>query len=146
MYCILFSLTKPRQCFFPDVPHASRRIWRSPRATRFAQQEAHAVVTRGCPFAWSQPFDRLGDDQDHADLGTMQFDHGSSSVGRTDGLGGNVGTHISDAETFTDLLGNTVLCVHSCWSSLNVTVMMDREALYDISRRKLDVERSTYNN
>ena len=72
------------------------------------------VVTQGCPFAWSHPFDRLGKDQDHAESGNLQFDRGSSSAGLIDeeideriGVKANAGRHISDAETFTDSLGNT---------------------------------------
>jgi len=41
---------------------------------------------------------------------------------------------------------NTVLCVHSLLEHTDVTVMMDNEALYDISRRNLDIERPTYTN
>jgi tubulin alpha len=41
---------------------------------------------------------------------------------------------------------NTVLCVHSLLEHTDVTVMMDNEALYDICRRNLDVERPTYTN
>merc|ERR1712137_1199630 len=41
---------------------------------------------------------------------------------------------------------NTVLCVHSLLEHTDVTVMMDNEALYDISRRSLDIERPTYTN
>ena len=74
--------------------------------------DGHALADYMCRRC-NGPFDCLGDDQEHADSGTMRFYRGSSSVGRTDGLGGNVRTHISDAETFTDSLGNTVLSVHS---------------------------------
>merc|ERR1711890_147937 len=41
---------------------------------------------------------------------------------------------------------NTVLCVHSLLEHTDVTVMMDNEALYDICRRNLDIERPTYTN
>ena len=36
---------------------------------------------------------------------------------------------------------NTVLCVHSLLEHTDVTVMMDNEALYDICRRNLEIER-----
>merc|ERR1712008_6812 len=41
---------------------------------------------------------------------------------------------------------NTVLCVHSLLEHTYVIIMMDIEALYDICRRNLDVERPTYTN
>merc|ERR1711945_70034 len=41
---------------------------------------------------------------------------------------------------------NTVLCVHSLLEHTDVTIMMDNEALYDICRRNLDIERPTYTN
>merc|ERR1711879_903941 len=41
---------------------------------------------------------------------------------------------------------NTVLCVHSPLEHTDVTIMMDNEALYDICRRNLDIERPTYTN
>ena len=41
---------------------------------------------------------------------------------------------------------NTVLCVHSLLEHTDVTVMMDNEALCDICRRNLDIERPTYTN
>merc|ERR1712080_626153 len=41
---------------------------------------------------------------------------------------------------------NTVLCVHSLLEHADVTIMMDNEALYDICRRNLDIERPTYTN
>merc|ERR1712194_899460 len=41
---------------------------------------------------------------------------------------------------------NTVLCVHSLLEHTDVTIMYDNEALYDICRRNLDIERSTYTN
>ncbi|CAK0842014.1 unnamed protein product [Prorocentrum cordatum] len=41
---------------------------------------------------------------------------------------------------------NTVLCVHSLLEHTGVTIMYDNEALYDICRRNLDIERPTYTN
>jgi len=41
---------------------------------------------------------------------------------------------------------NTVLCVHSLLEHTDVTIMYDNEALYDICRRNLDIERPTYTN
>merc|ERR1712187_439940 len=41
---------------------------------------------------------------------------------------------------------NTVLCVHSLLEHTDVTIMIDNEALYDICRRNLDIERPTYTN
>merc|ERR1711929_19768 len=41
---------------------------------------------------------------------------------------------------------NTVLCVHSLLEHTDVTIMMDNEALYDICRRNLDIERPSYVN
>merc|ERR1712153_63333 len=41
---------------------------------------------------------------------------------------------------------NTVLCVHSLLEHTDVTIMGDNEALYDICRRNLDIERPTYTN
>ena len=41
---------------------------------------------------------------------------------------------------------NTVLCVHSLLEHTDVTIMMDNEALYDLCRRNLDIERPTYTN
>merc|ERR1712185_434054 len=41
---------------------------------------------------------------------------------------------------------NTVLCVHSLLEHTDVTNMVDNEALYDIARRNLDIERPTYTN
>merc|ERR1712099_87430 len=38
---------------------------------------------------------------------------------------------------------NTVLCVHSLLEHTDVTIMYDNEALYDICRRNLDIERPT---
>ena len=40
----------------------------------------------------------------------------------------------------------TVLCVHSLLEHTDVTIMYDNEALYDICRRNLDIERPTYTN
>merc|ERR1711935_949790 len=41
---------------------------------------------------------------------------------------------------------NTVLCVHSLLEHMDVTNQVDNEALYDICRRNLDIERPTYTN
>merc|ERR1712054_462946 len=41
---------------------------------------------------------------------------------------------------------NTVLCVHSLLEHTDVTKLVDNEALYDICRRNLDIERPTYTN
>merc|ERR1719324_1179539 len=41
---------------------------------------------------------------------------------------------------------NTVLCVHSLLEHTDVTIMLDNEALYDICRCNLDIERPTYTN
>ena len=41
---------------------------------------------------------------------------------------------------------NCVLCVHSLLEHTDVTNQMDNEALYDICRRNLDIERPTYTN
>merc|ERR1712222_196688 len=41
---------------------------------------------------------------------------------------------------------NTVLCVHSLLEHTDVTILMDNEALYDLCRRNLDIERPTYTN
>merc|ERR1712178_364183 len=41
---------------------------------------------------------------------------------------------------------NTVLCVHSLLEHTDVTNLVDNEALYDICRRNLDIERPTYTN
>merc|ERR1711939_668867 len=41
---------------------------------------------------------------------------------------------------------NTVLCAHSLLEHTDVTIMYDNEALYDICRRNLDIERPTYTN
>merc|ERR1712224_634102 len=38
---------------------------------------------------------------------------------------------------------NTVLCVHSLLEHTDVTTMVDNEALYDICRRNLDIDRPT---
>ena len=42
--------------------------------------------------------------------------------------------------------GLQVLCVHSLLEHTDVTIMYDNEALYDICRRNLDIERPTYTN
>merc|ERR1711912_213252 len=41
---------------------------------------------------------------------------------------------------------NCVLCVHSLLEHTDVTNQVDNEALYDICRRSLDIERPTYTN
>ena len=41
---------------------------------------------------------------------------------------------------------NCVLCVHSLLEHTDVTNQVDNEALYDICRRNLDIERPTYTN
>jgi tubulin alpha len=41
---------------------------------------------------------------------------------------------------------NCVLCVHSLLEHTDVTKQVDNEALYDICRRNLDIERPTYTN
>merc|ERR1719337_89025 len=41
---------------------------------------------------------------------------------------------------------NTLLCVHSLLEHTDVTNQVDNEALYDICRRNLDIERPTYTN
>merc|ERR1712100_841804 len=41
---------------------------------------------------------------------------------------------------------NTVLCVHSLLEHTDVTKLVDNEAMYDICRRNLDIERPTYTN
>lgn len=43
-------------------------------------------------------------------------------------------------------MANKVLCVHSLLEHTDVTIMYDNEALYDICRRNLDIERPTYTN
>jgi len=70
----------------PDTPCPT--IDSDPEGVTLAIESCH-VVTRGCPHAWTQPFDR---DDDTVDRGT-----GSA----------NVGTAISDQDIFTDSAGNT---------------------------------------
>lgn len=41
---------------------------------------------------------------------------------------------------------NSVLCTHALLEHTEVAVMLDNEAIYDICRRSLDVERPTYTN
>merc|ERR1712119_217715 len=41
---------------------------------------------------------------------------------------------------------NTVLCVHSLLEHTDVTMGVDNEAIYDICRRNLDIERPSYTN
>lgn len=41
---------------------------------------------------------------------------------------------------------NAVLSTHSLLEHCDVNVMLDNEALYDICRRNLDIERPTYTN
>ena len=43
-------------------------------------------------------------------------------------------------------IATKVLCVHSLLEHTDVTIMYDNEALYDICRRNLDIERPTYTN
>ena len=43
-------------------------------------------------------------------------------------------------------MATKVLCVHSLLEHTDVTIMYDNEALYDICRRNLDIERPTYTN
>lgn len=41
---------------------------------------------------------------------------------------------------------NSVLFTHSLLEHTDVAVMLDKEAIYDICRRSLDIERPTYTN
>lgn len=41
---------------------------------------------------------------------------------------------------------NSVLSTHSLLEHTDVAVMLDNEAVYDICRRSLDIERPTYTN
>merc|ERR1711988_540453 len=41
---------------------------------------------------------------------------------------------------------NSILTTHTTWEHTDVTNMVDNEALYDICRRNLDIERPTYTN
>ncbi|KAM5558971.1 hypothetical protein ABKV19_020564 [Rosa sericea] len=41
---------------------------------------------------------------------------------------------------------NSVLSTHSLWEHTDVAVLLDNEAIYDICRRLLDIERPTYTN
>ena len=41
---------------------------------------------------------------------------------------------------------SAVLCVHSLLEHTDVSLLVDNEALYDICRRNLDIERPTYTN
>jgi hypothetical protein len=41
---------------------------------------------------------------------------------------------------------NSVLSTHSLLEHTDVSVMLDNEAVYDICRRSLDIERPTYTN
>lgn len=41
---------------------------------------------------------------------------------------------------------NSVLSTHSLLEHLDVAVMLDNEAIYDICRRQLDLEKPTYTN
>ena len=41
---------------------------------------------------------------------------------------------------------NSVLSTHSLLEHTDVAVMLDNEAVYDICRRNLDIERPTYTN
>ena len=50
--------------------------------------------------------------------------------------------HIFDSH----VKNNSVLCVHSLLEHTDVTNMLDNEAMYDICRRNLDIERPTYTN
>ena len=45
-----------------------------------------------------------------------------------------------------DIFCHLRLCVHSLLEHTDVTIMYDNEALYDICRRNLDIERPTYTN
>ena len=56
---------------------------------------------------------------------------------------GDVETHIRQNSI---QLCIEVLCVHSLLEHTDVTIMYDNEALYDICRRNLDIERPTYTN
>ena len=47
---------------------------------------------------------------------------------------------------FCSWVSRQVLCVHSLLEHTDVTIMYDNEALYDICRRNLDIERPTYTN
>jgi len=41
---------------------------------------------------------------------------------------------------------NSILSTHSLLEQTDVAVMLDNEAVYDICRRNLDIERPTYTN
>ena len=41
---------------------------------------------------------------------------------------------------------NSILCTHSLLQHLDVDVILDNQAIYDICRRNLDIERPTYTN
>merc|ERR1712006_12558 len=43
-------------------------------------------------------------------------------------------------------MGNAVLTSHSMGEHTDVTKLVDNEALYDVCRRSLDIERPTYTN
>merc|ERR1711977_57942 len=45
-----------------------------------------------------------------------------------------------------DAANNSVLSTHSLLEHTDVAVMLDNEAIYDICRRALDIERPTYTN
>jgi len=64
-----------------------------PEGVELAIEECH-VVTRGCPYAWTQPFDRVDAD------GNTILDRGT--------LAGNIGAE-ANTEQFTDSEGNTGL-------------------------------------
>ena len=54
-----------------------------------------------------------------------------------------------EAATFKRLMEepyNSVLSTHSLLEHTDVSVLLDNEAIYDICRRSLDIDRPTYNN
>ena len=71
------------------------------------------------------------------------YTDGSMSAGRRGKLTDGVCVQVSTAvvEPY-----NSVLSTHSLLEHTDVAVMLDNEAVYDICRRSLDIERPTYTN
>ena len=83
----------------------------------------------------------LQTDQQHA-LYRHRFHHHGHCIG-----GGYAGEwECPEVATAVIESHNTVLGVHSLLEHTGVTIVMDNEALYDICRRNLDIERLTYTN
>ena len=80
-----------------------------------------------------------------AGMGSLLLERLSVDYGKKSKLGFNVYASPQISTAVVEPY-NSVLAMHSLLEHTDVSIVLDNEALYDICRRNLDIERPTYTN